>query len=1166
MANLNLGAFELLGPLGEGGMGTVWKGRHRGAGTEVAVKVMLPEVMDDADYREAFEVEVRSVASLDHPHIVTILDFGQVPKDVADAAGEAIAPGSPYLVMEYARGGSVEDYFSQIRWPDVRELMLVILDALAHAHAREVIHRDLKPENILVGCGDGWDVKLTDFGLAHASDRFKCTGQVETAWGTPQYMAPEQLRGLWRQYGPWTDLYGLGCMAYELICGRWPYDGDTAWAIGQAHIQEPIPALNPRFKVPDGLDEWIRKLMAKNRANRFCHAADAAYALAQLPALDEVEKFGVLFTPPAESAEAVAAPSTEVTATQVMPSLEPTEQQTSTGPEEWFEEASPRSWDAPVAAAPPLPRTWRRRWEGAISNELLGISLGLFGLRAIPLVDRDDERDRLWELLNCVHQEGQARQILVEGAAGTGKSELIQWMCTRAREVGGARVLTAYHSPVIGPADGLVPMMERFLGCARLNEQERREHLASLLISEGVAGDFELSALLSIFEGRGDGDGEGSGRVVDREQRFAVIYRFLSLLARRRPIIVWLDDIQWGLDALGFAEYVERRQQTDRAPIVVAMTARSEALAKRPNEKRALEQLVASPSVGHMKLEPLEPEHIETLVRQLLRLNRELAQHILDRSEGVPLFAVQLVGDWVARGKLEMGDDGFRLKPGANIAIPDDLHQLWDDRVRGFLGQQAPEAIGYLELAAALGQEVSTVEWLQSQEMAGLPRVSGLVERLVDEGLARPMEGGWRFYHGMLQESLERRAREAGRWRQWNRCCAQAITELYGADEEGLSERLAWHWAEAGAPENALEPLGRAIDEAIRRSDFEHALGLIDWREELTDDENIRWKIRNEIARARVCARRGDYRQCAEIAEAMAAQAKKANHAELAAKAAIWCGTGRRALGDLEGAQKMLSSAREYFSTGDRNWLARAFLELGRVDEQRGDFEMARRHFAEARRLFGELGDPYGEAQAYNAIGDATRQSGDFDSAHKACLAALDRYRDLENIAGIADCLNDLAEGSRLNGELDEAREFAEESLRLYEAIGSGEADFVRLNLAMIQLENGDYGTARPLFSELVRAFRESGQQALAAQAIAGFLASAAGGGDWQHWNEGLDEVEALFEATGVRAPMATRALSILARLAADADKPEILDRARALAREQSKGIRHTMDFEQPIE
>src|SRR5690606_15752040 len=119
---------------------------------------------------------------------------------------------------------------------DVRGVLLSILDALAHAHARGVVHRDIKPGNILLGGHDDLrpGVKLADFGLARGSEDF---GEERSVAGTPVYMAPEQFRGAWRSFGPWTDLYSLGIVAWELVCGKPPYVDSNVRNLGALHLR-----------------------------------------------------------------------------------------------------------------------------------------------------------------------------------------------------------------------------------------------------------------------------------------------------------------------------------------------------------------------------------------------------------------------------------------------------------------------------------------------------------------------------------------------------------------------------------------------------------------------------------------------------------------------------------------------------------------------------------------------------------------------------------------------------------------------------------------------------------------------------------------------------------------------------------------------------------------
>ena len=186
--------------------------------------------------------------------------------------------------MEFAARGSLERYLHALNWRRSRHIIFKVLDALAHAHARGVVHRDLKPANVLVGCegSDALGLKLADFGLArdmYVEDR---TDRIEKGWGTPIYMAPEQFRGRWRNFGPPTDLYALGCMVWEFVTGDVPFYSDNVLDLGRRHIELPVPEFEPRFECPDGIEGWVRRLLAKDFRDRFRCAADAAWSLLKL--------------------------------------------------------------------------------------------------------------------------------------------------------------------------------------------------------------------------------------------------------------------------------------------------------------------------------------------------------------------------------------------------------------------------------------------------------------------------------------------------------------------------------------------------------------------------------------------------------------------------------------------------------------------------------------------------------------------------------------------------------------------------------------------------------------------------------------------------------------------------------------------------------------------
>ncbi|MEQ1508553.1 MAG: serine/threonine-protein kinase, partial [Myxococcota bacterium] len=260
-----LGPFLLQKPLARGGTAEVWRAVHESEGHPVAVKVMMTELARDPAFRTAFRTEVRAVAALGHPNVVPIYDFGEIPASTEEAVGGRLAAGSPYLVMELAPLGSLSRRRGKLGWGSLRRSLVGILRALAHAHANGMLHCDLKPGNLLVHPGD--QVRLGDFGLARARNPHD-DGPV--AGGTPTYMAPEQFTQHWRAFGPWTDLYGLGCVAWVLACGTPPFgDGSTAEETRDRHLAGAIAPFTPSTPVPDGFEAWIHRAIAVDPADRF---------------------------------------------------------------------------------------------------------------------------------------------------------------------------------------------------------------------------------------------------------------------------------------------------------------------------------------------------------------------------------------------------------------------------------------------------------------------------------------------------------------------------------------------------------------------------------------------------------------------------------------------------------------------------------------------------------------------------------------------------------------------------------------------------------------------------------------------------------------------------------------------------------------------------------
>lgn len=269
-------------------MAEVWRGVHVGEEMPAAIKVLTgPRARDEAFVR-ALKNEINAVARLDHPGIIVLYDRGEVTADAAEQSAGRLTQGSPWFAMEMCSHGALSPRRFPLPWHTTRLLLLSLLDALAHAHARGVIHRDLKPGNILLSAPDDPrpGLKLSDFGIAQALDGDG--GGADAHSGTPRYMAPEQFAGRARAIGPWTDLYALGCIAYQLAVGSPPFSGDPL-RLAVAHSHDPVPPMRSVDEgFPAGYEAWVLRLLEKEPRDRSRVAADAAWALLQLAPDDDV--------------------------------------------------------------------------------------------------------------------------------------------------------------------------------------------------------------------------------------------------------------------------------------------------------------------------------------------------------------------------------------------------------------------------------------------------------------------------------------------------------------------------------------------------------------------------------------------------------------------------------------------------------------------------------------------------------------------------------------------------------------------------------------------------------------------------------------------------------------------------------------------------------------
>jgi tRNA A-37 threonylcarbamoyl transferase component Bud32 len=275
------GRYRLDAEIGRGGMSTVYRAFDIVLERPVAIKLMHREIAADSDQLERFRREARSVAQLNHPHVVTVIDAGEEPS----ADGEHPGVGTPYIVLEYVDGETLKDVIRRegpLDIPQAIAYAIEIARALGAAHERQIVHRDVKPHNVLIS-GEG-GAKITDFGIARTltEEGLTMAGRV---LGTTDYVSPEQALG--HPVTGQSDLYSLGVVLYEMLTGDVPFHGDSPVAVAMKHVREDIPDVQlQRPELSAATASVVDRAVAKDLARRYPDAASMVADLEEVLALE----------------------------------------------------------------------------------------------------------------------------------------------------------------------------------------------------------------------------------------------------------------------------------------------------------------------------------------------------------------------------------------------------------------------------------------------------------------------------------------------------------------------------------------------------------------------------------------------------------------------------------------------------------------------------------------------------------------------------------------------------------------------------------------------------------------------------------------------------------------------------------------------------------------
>jgi tetratricopeptide (TPR) repeat protein len=914
--------------------------------------------------------------------------------------------------------------------------------------------------------------------------------------------------------------------------------------------------------------------MAKKSTQRFRCAADAAAAL---HALDGEQ---VVFVDPEDSSRVIAHDADTLIAETVrldtlalrtpLPSVQtPASTAPSTVEQAFQKRADADSTEgvSPLVRRPqpPGPREWKRAaGRGVGEAKVRAVGLSLFSLRETPLVGRDQACESIWDALCRVHEAQRLHGVIVRGDAGTGKTRLILEMARRAEELGVAHVFRATHSRLGGPTDGLGRVLERHFVAWGLDDDGALERVRSVLgqwDSDADASflDEEAERIVGLMRGRGVGDHDDT---VGDHARLASLSRLVARASRERPVIVWLDDLQWAHDSLEWVELLGRDHPD--IPVLILATVLEDFSDSLSGTRERIDALTTLDVWRELNLERLDEDAHALLIRSMLDFAPAEVERLSACTKGEPLFAFQLVSDLVDGERLEPSPAGYRLDD--QYSLPKNMDELWLDRLEHVLGPSPLEedadtdsqvAWKVLEVASVLGTRIVDSEWRAVCARAGWGPPSGLLERLGRAGLVELSEDGWAFVHQTLTLTLESTAERAGRLEQHHNLCADVLETLYpNSDRWGLA-RLAEHVLEGGEPDRAAQISRSAARAMIQAQDLREAERLLAMRQRALEQSgantDARPSVVNEILMAQVdrgVGRKTDARERLERALSLAREHDwRSELVEIL-----------REVGELEANSGRVENALKFYRRAlqhlepfeDTGIAARVYMSQGWAVKTLGRFDEAHPVLERARRLYAESGDELGEVGVLNPIGFTYLAQGDLESTREVCrdgirLASAIGHRNAE-----AGFWTTLGEVERFDGDWDEARRCYAEAERLDTICGSKHAYLVRFNRLLAELGAENYSVAEARMSDLEPALERIGMVGWLSTSIELIKAAcAAGREDWTRARSHIDAaVAALDERPMIERDIAWTAEHV-ARLALGADRESLARPVLDMARQQ---------------
>jgi DNA-binding SARP family transcriptional activator/pimeloyl-ACP methyl ester carboxylesterase/tRNA A-37 threonylcarbamoyl transferase component Bud32 len=902
--------------LAEGGQGQVFRGRDQVTGEPVAIKWLKGELADQhLDLVARFVREGAVLRRLDHPNIVGILEtFEQ--------------DGRYAIVMEYVPGGSLRallDQAGRLPLAQVLAIGLELADALSRAHHLGIIHRDLKPENVLLAA-DGAP-RLTDFGMARWDQDADTLTQTGTLFGSPAYMSPEAVRG--EELDARSDIWSLGVLLFELLAGRRPFEGAHITPVLASILESPIPDLRQyRPDVPVALVHLLERMLRKDRALRLSSMRQVAAELE------------LIHTRPAAAGQ-LPKPHAGTAATPAARQTSPT----------------------PVRAAAPD-------------------SGG-----GLVFVARERELSWLDAMLDAV-LSGQSRVAFVTGEAGQGKTALLLAFALRAQMAypdiviagGNCNAYTGTGDPYL-PFRQILEMLTGNDEACPLVDQLRQEHAERLWSNLPVAVeallDFGPGLIDTFVSGRrllGRAAAYAKGGAIrlrelqdllerraaapadtQQDDLFGQYAKFLQALARRAPLLLLLDDLQWA-DPGSANLLLDLGRRLQGCPVLIVGAYRPADVAiGRDGLRHPLERVVSElqRDRGEILLDLSRAEgraFVDALLDSEPNLIGEAFRATLyHQTGGQPLFTVELLRDLQERGVLARDSAGrwavtprldwSSLPARVEGVIGERVGRL-DPRLRELLQAASVEGEEFTAevVARALGADEHEVVRRFSRELDQIHHLVRALGVRRDDGVRLSR---YQFQHNLIQRYLYQTLDEVERPYQ-HEAIGNALAALHGPRAPEIAAQLVRHYEAAQLPEQVAIYSEQAGDQARRSAALDE--GIRYYQAALAA-----WPASDPAGRARVLRKQGE---CQWVR-----------------------GQLQDALGSFEVSYALADAV------GSREGAGAAQRLLGRLSWEQGERDHSLQHYGRALMLL-ESGPESAElAHAISAISQMHMLAFDFDQA-----------------------------------------------------------------------------------------------------------------------------------------------------------------------------------------